>query len=152
MGQQAVRAEHAVVEQPLQRAPAVPFQRTLDGGQVLVDVGLEDGSAAAAQLRDGGQGGGRRGLRDRHRQGRVHEAVVRVAVEVGLCPRDHGVVRFGAPSGRRSLQIMPRTQRMPASPVASATTPTSGSMRVPASQTVVKPPRSDSSAASLAAR
>ena len=75
-----------------------------------------------------------------------------LAVEVGLRPSHHGVVGFGG-------AVRPQVVADHAEDAADARVPGRvrddadvGSMRVPASQTVVKPPRSDSSAASLAAR
>ena len=50
-----------------------------------------------------------------------------------------------------SLQISPSTQRKPASRVAAVMASMSPVARVPASTTVVKPPRSDSRAATLLA-
>jgi hypothetical protein len=55
-------------------------------------------------------------------------------------------------SSARSLQMRPSTQRTPVSCVAAAIVEASPLARVPASQTVVKPPRSASSAASFADR
>ena len=109
----------AVVEQTLQRTPAAPLQGALHRGEVLVDVGLEDRTPAAAQLGHGGQGRRRRRFGDRHRQRRVDQ-VVPLQRSRWACARA-STASWGSvpPSGRRSLQIMPRTQRIPASPAAS---------------------------------
>lgn len=58
----------------------------------------------------------------------------------------------GGPPPPELLQMQPSTQRSPASRTAVTIAAVAPGARVPASTTVVKPPRNASSAASLAAR